>query len=183
VFEASYQTLSLEHPEWGQVTILPWDAEIFGFPVADYKLGDAKSIAAADSAFRDALTEWASHNRVELISCSIPGDEPGVVALMQILGFTFIEYTLEIVQSKMQATEFRKPHVPFRLAVPSDQAEVERIAENAFRFVRYHLDPRFPHALADRRYRIWLGNTFRTLGPNNRLYVTVEPGHVTGFSR
>jgi hypothetical protein len=64
---------------------------------------------------------------------------------------------------------------------PDDRDDVERIAETAFRFGRYHADPRFPSRLANLRYRRWVHNAFSKPAPESHLYVIGQPGAVSGF--
>lgn len=181
MFETSYQILSAENPKWGTIAILPWDTDIFGFPVAEFKAGDCVAVAEQRTAFEHLLTNWASTHAVELIACSISGDDARWRVLLPQLGFTFVDYALTAMLTKLQAVNLPPTRVPIREASREDQAEVERIAEHAFRAGRYHADPRFPRELADLRYRCWLGNAFASLGPKSHMYLTGEPGNITGF--
>ncbi|MDE3088114.1 MAG: hypothetical protein KGJ80_01855 [Chloroflexota bacterium] len=182
MFEATYQPLSSEHPDWGQVAVLPWDMEIFGFPVGDLKLGDPRSIVANRTAFAKALGDWARRNQVELVSCAIAAGDTPLVAWVQGVGFSYVDSTVQIIQARIQKTDFAVPRVKSRCAEPGDEPAVERIAEHAFRSGRYHADPLFPRDLSERRYRHWVRNAFSTLSPENAVYVMGEPGNVKGFS-
>ncbi len=181
MFEMHWMPLDEEHPEWGQASLLPWDCEIFGFPIADYTLGDVRAIWQSHEAWQRAFDDWMFRNQVELVACSICSDDVRACQLLPELGFRYVDYTFTITQPHLQ--DFKNP--PFRhavrLAQPEDQAEVERIAEHAFRFGRYHIDPRFPKQDADRRYRIWLRNAYATLGPKSVMIVLGEVGHLKGF--
>jgi ribosomal protein S18 acetylase RimI-like enzyme len=68
------------------------------------------------------------------------------------------------------------------LAQPFDQADLERIAEGAFRFGRYHSDPYFPSELADRRYREWVRSALSGSSPDNVMYVIRRAGRAAGLS-
>ncbi|MDE3088115.1 MAG: hypothetical protein KGJ80_01860 [Chloroflexota bacterium] len=181
MFEAYYQSLCSEHPEWGQIAIFPWDTEIFGFPVADWQVGDCRAIEMVRTGFQATLVTWADANKVELVSCAVTGNDTRWLALLPTMGFTFVDFTFECVGRRIQETPFPETRIPVRLAELSDQAEIEQIAARAFSFGRYHCDLRFPRELADRRYRQWLCNTFSTLGSQARIYVIGEPGKVKGF--
>ncbi len=181
MFEAQYQKLSNDHPEWGRVALLPWDMEIFEFPVADYQLGDCREIAHAIPGVTEALTRWAAANQVELIGCSVRATDMQAYTLLPVLGLTFIDYTLKIYTKSLHLAQLPHNKIPVRSALTEDRASVERIAESAFRAGRYHADPLFPRELVNRRYKQWLSNAYASLGPGNRLYVTGEPGAVTSF--
>jgi hypothetical protein len=181
MFEASYQLLSVEHPQWGRVATLPWDEKVFGFPVGDYQAGDSRSIAITCANFRENLANWAEKNRVELVGCSIAADDILWCTLLPELGFTFVDYTLKISQPRLQTWEAPPSKLPVRLAQLIDEASIESIAQHAFRAGRYHMDPRFPRPLSELRYKHWLSNALAASGPTSRLYVTGEEGHATGF--
>ncbi len=181
MFELRYEPLSLEHPEWGSVALLPWDAEILGFGVADYRWGTPEAMARQSAAFREALAHWAAAGGVEAVVCCVPPEDRHTLSMLPSLGFLFFDYTYEITLSRLQATSFPAPRVPVRLAESSDGDEVERIAEQVFRFGRYHADPYIPRHLANARYRKWLRGAFAGRSMASRMYVAGAPGNVRGF--
>lgn len=67
-----------------------------------------------------------------------------------------------------------------REARASDCKHVKQIAESAFRFSRFHADPKFGLALASRIKAAWAGNYF--LGQRgDRMLVAEEQGCPAGF--
>ena len=46
MFDSAPVPLDVGHPEWGKVFVVPWDTEIFGFPVGAYEPGDPGAIGA-----------------------------------------------------------------------------------------------------------------------------------------
>lgn len=182
MFEAQYEHLSQASPDRGRAAVLPWDAEIFGFPVGDYKPGDIRALFAAHTEVAQHLNDWAAKKNVELIACSVPAGERRWRVLLPTIGFTYVDATLTYTVAKLQAARFPRKHVPVRLATPADQPAVERICETGFRAGRYHADARFPLALANARYRRWVGKEFDSLGEANRIYVVGEVGAVTCFT-
>ncbi len=181
MFDAQYQNVSADNPSWGRAAVLPWDQEIFGFPVGDYQLGDSQQIAQSLPEARECLRQWALANRCELIGCSVPATDMLAYTLLPKLDFAFVDYTLKIYTKSLHLAQLPMNKIPVRSALPEDQASVERIAQMAFRAGRYHADPLFPRALVDLRYKQWLTNAYASLGQNSRLYVTGEPGAVTSF--
>ncbi len=182
MFKASYENLSADGSEWGTIAVLPWDSDIFGFAVADWKVGDLRVVFQDHSAVAARLTSWANDHRVELISCSVSSAESRWRALLPRIGFAYVDSTLTYTLTKLQIAQFARKHVPVRLATVDDQPAVERICEIGFRAGRYHADPLFPLALANARYRRWLANEFNSLGEENRIYVAGEIGAAIGFT-
>jgi hypothetical protein len=68
-----------------------------------------------------------------------------------------------------------------RPAAAADHAGIEQIAATSFDFGRYHRDARFPRALADRRFGLWMRNTLREGRPEHRFYVMGPEGTPTAF--
>ena len=180
-FEAPYGNLSEAHPEWGTIAILPWDTELFGFAVADYRLDSYPTTTLEEQRWRGAMLDYASKHAVELIMCSVPNEKRPAFALLSAAGFVFFDYTLAVSLSGLQVRKIPAPPIPVRDAQPGDQPEVERIAEQAFRYGRYHADPYIPGDLANRRYRDWVRNAFASADQNNRIFVTGSVDTVHGF--
>jgi hypothetical protein len=178
--EVSVHPLDADHPEWGQVFVVPWDTDIFGFPVGTYAPGDPKAIQADLGAFGERFRAWTSTNRVELVSCAVPADDRVWRALMPTLGFMCVEQTLDLT-FRVQAYSAPPPSRPVRLATVDDHPRIEEIAEHTFRHGRYKADPRFPPELADRRYRHWVRSACTSTNPADRVYVVGKPGNVKGF--
>jgi hypothetical protein len=178
--EAPFRPLDDDVPGWGTAALLPWDAEIFGFPVAAWQPGDPRAIAASLDACRRCLEAWASTHQAELIGCTVPADDRAWRAVLPELGFSVVEQTVRIML-RLQAFSAPPPATPVRLAAAADREEIEEIAGHAFRHGRYHADPRFPPELADRRYRHWIRNALGSKDPLDRVYVLGHPGTVKGF--
>jgi hypothetical protein len=178
--EVSVGPLDAERPEWGRVFVVPWDTEIFGFPVGTYDPGDARAVHAGREAFGGQFRAWASSRQVELVSCAVEADERVWRTVLPELGFTCVEQTLDLA-FRVQAYAAAPPSRPVRLATVDDHAQIEEIAGRTFRHGRYNADPRFPPALADRRYRHWVRSACTSASPADRVYVVGKPGSVKGF--
>jgi hypothetical protein len=180
MLEATSRPLQDDCPGWGRVAIIPWDTDIFGFPVAAYEPGDPGVVRAGLEAFRRRFHEWAAAHQIELVSCTVGADDRTWQALLPELGFTCVEQTLRLT-FRVQPFDAPPPSRPVRLATPDDRPQVEEIAGHAFRHGRYHADPRFPPDLADRRYRQWIRSACASTDPAGRVYVVGKPGSVKGF--
>lgn len=182
MFEAAYENLVDAQPAFGRIALLPWDTEIFGLPVAEFKAGDVRAMFDGRREIDERLQSWAAAHRVELISCSVPSGERSFRTLLPQFGFTYVDATLTYMLARLQTAKFPRKHVPVRLATIEDRPAVERICEIGFRAGRYHADPRFPRELANARYRQWLAREFKSLGEANRIYVAGEVGAAVGFT-
>ena len=181
-FEASYEPLSPDPVRnWGRVAVLPWDAEIFGFPVAEYAIDDLEAVRASRAEVRQALKSWARSRRVELICCSVPGHEALGFELVPSLACSLVDFRICAMAPRLQAERLPPVRTTLRPAEPGDAAGVERIAATAFRFGRYHTDAAFPRELADLRYRVWIRNVLESPGPGSRVFVLGPKGLVNGF--
>jgi hypothetical protein len=178
--EVSAEPLDARRPEWGRVFVVPWDTEIFGFPVGIYEPGDARALRGSLKAVGEGLLAWASERRIELISCAVAADERAWRALLPVLGFTVVEQTLDVT-FRVQTFSAPHPSRPVRLATVDDHPQIEEIAEQTFRHGRYKADPRFPPELADARYRYWIRSALASTSPADRVYVVGPPGAVRGF--
>lgn len=177
----TYAPLDPARPAWGQVAVLPWDSEHFGFGVGDFAPGDAGAVAAEAEAFSFALAAWAARERVELVSARADAGDGRWRLLLDRLGFDFIDCSLDVELGGLQETTFPEPAHSVRRSVPEDAAELMRIAELAFERDRYHADPRFPGRLAQIRHRRWMQTIVEAKDPGARTYVTGEAGRPTGF--
>jgi hypothetical protein len=178
--EVPIHPLDVGRPEWGRVFVVPWDTDIFGFPVGTYEPGEPGVIGADLEAFSRRFHEWASAHRIELVACGVGADDRVWRALMSGLGFACVEQTLDLA-FRVQPYTAPPPSRPVRLATPDDHPQIEEIAAHTFGHGRYHADPRFPLDLADRRYRHWIRNACTSGSPRERVYVVGKPGGVKGF--
>lgn len=178
--EVSAHPLDVERPEWGKVFVVPWDTEIFGFPVGTYEPGEPSALQADLEALGQRLRAWTSTHRVELVSCTVPADDRIWRAVMPALGFLCVEQTLDVAY-RIQTYDAAPPSRPVRLATADDRPQIEEIAGHTFHHGRYSADPRFPPDLADRRYRHWVRSACTSTSTEDRVYVVGKPGNVKGF--
>jgi RimJ/RimL family protein N-acetyltransferase len=180
-FRAEYVPLDTDMPGWGAVALMPWDAEVFGFPVADFRPGDPGEIGAHRPAFEQRLTRWAGQRQVEIVSCRHSGSDVVLSALLDHCGFRFVEASLRAELAPLLADRLPAARVTVRPAAPEDRGPLLEIAESAFDSGRYHADPRVPRALAGARYRFWLDNALSRPGPGTRVFALGAAGHPKGF--
>jgi GNAT superfamily N-acetyltransferase len=164
-FSLAYEPLDPEDPARGSIAMIPWDSETFGFTVAQFRPGTRLP--------GDALFCWARRTGAELIAAITPAADRERAALLSTAGFRFVDFAL--LGHRGLARDVRVPSLGLELrrAEAADLPVLERIARTAFRAGRYHMDPRFPEALAGRRYARWIANA---LARGEEVYVFGSPG-------
>jgi RimJ/RimL family protein N-acetyltransferase len=182
LYRAEYVPLSAQSPDWGSIALLPWDEEIFGFPVADLRLGRLPEAGVQLDQFGLALDEFSARTKVRLISTRCGCQDNSQVGPLSKFGFSMVELSLDATLPRIKPKMLPAPRYPLRLATTTaDREQVSAIAARAFTFGRYHTDPRFPKKLADLRYLRWVRNALNGSDPNNFVFVLGPPGGVIGF--
>ncbi|HYK40848.1 MAG TPA: hypothetical protein VE007_00570 [Thermoanaerobaculia bacterium] len=179
-FEAEYSPLASDDPSLGSAAVLPWDEEIFGFAVGDYRPASRGELASRTGLLSEALANWSQARTVELVGCRVPASDTALTALLESVGFRMVELQLRATLAPLRSEAAAPPRISVRTADPSDRARILEIASSALRMGRYHADPRFPRAAADHRYRLWMQ---RALAEGEGTWVAVAgpPGSVRGF--
>lgn len=162
---------------------MPWDSEIFGFPVAVYRIADERLDSAEVTQFPELFRRWVYQEGARLCACTIAASESHSFGkyLLAKAGFHFVDFSLQTTLNGLQKTTLPKCHSKLRLAELDDFILIEAIARQAFRNGRYHSDPLFPRELADKRYCEWIRNALTTQNSIDHVYVMGEPGRVRGF--
>jgi len=181
VFRPEYDDLSAASPEWGKIALLPWDEEIFGFPVADFQLGPNPPQIQDLPSFINALEDFSARTNAQLVSTHVQGDDTSAIARLVKAGFSPVEFSLVASLSKLQSATLPATRVALRKALPEDHSSLSAIAGTAFHFGRYHTDPQFPRELANARYVHWIGNALSGSNPDDYVFVLGQPGAVIGF--
>jgi GNAT superfamily N-acetyltransferase len=179
--EANYEPIIEGEPQLGSLAVLEWDSSVFGFRVGDWRAGELAAATGQIEEVAAGIERWAVEHEVELIGCSVEANEPLWRAVLPRLGFWFIDATLIYSFPKLHRMKFARSYA-LRLAGAQDREGVERMAATAFRAGRYHADPRFPVALANRRFERWLSDAFTNAGEGSRIYVTGPEGSATAFT-
>jgi ribosomal protein S18 acetylase RimI-like enzyme len=157
---------------------VPWDSEIFGFPV-----GQIAQICVfrPDRAVQDLATfsNWLDDQAIQLASCRLPHDRLRESMVLEEMGFRFVEMVLHPHLANLQSRSWEDQGLKVRAAEAADLPELEEIAAHAFGYERFHVDPRLDPKLADLRYRVWVRNS---LGyERQQLYKICEDQKVVAF--
>lgn len=180
-FQAEYRPLSASRPGWGSVAPLPWDEAIFGFPVADLRIGPELPSVDDIPLFREELSNYCRTTRSELVSVRVAARQTSLSAVLSRVGFVYVDFGLLATLLKLEPASLLKTGFMVRHAEPADHEAIYQICGNAFHFGRYHTDPHFPRELANRRYLQWIRRALSGSDPGDVVFVLGRPGKVIGF--
>lgn len=113
-----------------------------------------------------------------LVSCRVAEDDGAAIGALEAAGFRRVETLVTLRRNLAEADRTPPPGV--RPASASDREAVAEIAARAFRFDRFHADPRVPRPLADRLKAEWAANGLG--GRADLALVAEEAGRVAGFN-
>lgn len=156
-----------------EVDLVPWDTEVFNFPIAHITALIVEDITQANLVF-DMLHQWVRALDVRMISCRLPHEQLRETFLLEQQGFRFIEMVLHPVMENLQ--KIKLPDSVFHVSkVPDYEVGViQNMAETCFSHERFHMDPRLSTELANVRYGRWVKNTIKS---NRQLLLKIENGN------
>ena len=142
-----------------------WDSVIFGCPVLqitrmEIRGTEADKEFAAFEAARDGLNAG-------LVSCRLAHDRLRESILLEARGFRFIEMAFHPELDHLEKLVLPSDTLSVARATSQDLPEVLKIAGNAFRNERFHVDPRLDPKLGDLRYCNWVTSSLDH--PSQRL--------------
>src|SRR5713226_3845077 len=135
-FETRYLPLSLKKPQWGEVGCLSWDEAVFGFPVAQFRVGLEPPTSSEVAPFRAALEEFAAASQAELISVRFDALNRALMEVFCKAGFIPVDLAEEASYTRPRLESMPKARFGVRLAEPDDYSDICRIAGSAFQFGR-----------------------------------------------
>lgn len=152
--------------------LVPWDAEAFGFPVAQIDRLEVRDGNGAKADFRYVL-DWADREKVQMMNCRLDHGCLRESFFLEDRGFRFVEMVIAPTLTKLELQECEPDSISIDLATQADVAALALIAEQAFGHERYHMDPRLDRSHADQRYGNWVR---RTVGHNMQKLLKVTDG-------
>lgn len=160
--------------EFSQV---PWDTNIFGFSVAQIS-----RIELRESGAHNDFVDFEQRREaigVRLVSCRLPHSRLAESMFLEDRGFRFVEMTYSPELENLKQLDLPSESLEIALADPADLSEIEKIASQAFKNERFHVDPRLNSALGDKRYQVWVNNAANHA--TQRLYRISESGELIAF--
>lgn len=137
-----------------------WDSTIYGTPVVQIDNLELIDIKGAENDFFQ-YQDWVEKERVGMASCRLPHNQLQKSIFLEKKNFRFIEMVLHPRIEYLQSISFPKTNLSILPAELEDLDELQNIAEFAFGYERFHVDPRLNPKLADLRYKKWVVNSFK----------------------
>jgi RimJ/RimL family protein N-acetyltransferase len=134
---------------------VPWDRDVFGFPVVQIQDLEVIDSHGATSDYAD-FRAWLDLGQVRIVSSRLLHDQLRESMFLESNGFRFVETVLHPTLENLQSLNIPQNGLLVTLAQESDLPFLEDIAEHAFRHDRYHVDPRLNPKLGDLRYGRWV---------------------------
>lgn len=141
-------------------TEAPWDSAVFDAPVLQVSQVEVRD-GAAHGLFR--RFEAARDNAgCSFVSCRLPHDRLRESMFLEEHGFRFVEMLFQPEYADLQVgNPLSFGGLSVEDATEDDLAWAVAVAGQAFANERFHLDPRVPRGLGDRRYQNWVRSSFR----------------------
>jgi ribosomal protein S18 acetylase RimI-like enzyme len=156
---------------------VPWDSEIFGFPVgqiAELELRDGDPTADFER-----FEAWCRDTSTRLVCCRLPHGRLREAGWLESRRFRFIEMIYRPRLDALQAWRASAGAVVVSQATAADLPSIEAIAASAFTTGRFLLDPRLDPGLSGKRYRQWVRNSFDD--PRHQVLKAEVDGALVGF--
>ena len=161
-----------------ECSLVPWDSEIFGFPVAQIgrlELADAERAGGILWEFET----WCADHDVRLVSCRLDHTQLRESMALEEAGFRFVEMVHEPHLDLAEDIAAPSRVIAVEDAGPDDLAAIEDIAYSAFSTGRFLLDWRLPPELSKRRYATWVRNSVDA--PEQTVLKAELDGELVGF--
>lgn len=136
----------------------PWDSAIYGMPVVQIEDIEVLDQDGAVSDYPHYAT-WIDAEQVGIVSCRLAHDRLRDSMFLEEHGFRFIEMVLHPRRDSLQATQIPADELLIAPAAEADLRALQDIADHAFGYERYHLDPRLDPRQGDQRYSRWVRNS------------------------
>lgn len=158
--------------------LVPWDTEIFGFPVAQISRLELADDADPAGVLRD-FDGWCADHDVRLVSCRLDHRQLRASMALEEVGFRFLEMVVEPRFDLVDGGAAPDRELLIGDATPGDLVAIEEIAYSAFTTGRFLLDPRLPSELSRRRYAAWVRSSFER--PDHTVLKAERDGELVGF--
>ena len=135
----------------------PWDSEVYGRTVVSIENLDVLVPTDAARDFK-GFRNWVDANMVGLVSCRLPHRNLIESMFLESQNFRFVEMVLHPCLTNLHQLQLPPEDLDVKVATPKDLDDLMEIAGNAFSSERFHLDPRIPLGVGDKRYAQWVHN-------------------------
>lgn len=158
--------------------LVPWDSEIFGFPVAQIGRLELTEGAAPAAVLRD-FDFWCAEQGVRFVSCRLEHTRLRESMALEEAGFRFVEMVHEPELDLAGRVAAPRQVIHVAEATAGDLQPIQEIAYSAFSTGRFLLDWRLPQELSRRRYAAWVRNS--VADPTHAVLKAEHDGALVGF--
>ena len=135
----------------------PWDSAVYGNAVVSIENLEVVEPPNAGKDFK-SFRNWLDTNLVGLVSCRLPHRNLRESMFLESQDFRFVEMVLHPYLTNLHQLQLTPEDLQIQVATPDDLDDLLRIAGSAFTNERFHLDPRVPFGVGDKRYAQWVRN-------------------------
>jgi GNAT superfamily N-acetyltransferase len=150
-----------------------WLSEICGYPVF-------RVDASADVSIEQVVREHMRSEPRAFYYIKVDAEAVGTMRALVAAGFCPVDVNVLFASPSADIRTEPAEGIAVAQAHPTQRDSVLAIAETCFRYSRFHLDPQFPKALANRIKRAWIANYFDG-GRGDRLFVATRGHRPIGF--
>ena len=161
-----------------ECSLVPWDSEIFGFPVAQISRVELAE-DAQPAELLDAFEAWCVSHKVRLVSSRLDHMQLRESMALEELGFRFVETVYRPRLDAFGSVAAPRHDIQVAEATPADVAVIEEIAYTSFTTGRFLLDHRLPSELSKRRYSTWVRTSSES--PRQTVLKAEVGGNLVGF--
>ena len=138
----------------------------------DYRITNIQS-------FQTCIEKYLHQKNIFMFT-KIPVNEILTANFFQQAGFKLVDTNIVLEKTISAVTDNTDNGFKIRFSVPEDQSEVEKIAENSFKYSRFHLDPGIPQKKANQIKVEWVNNYYANKR-GNWMVVAVIDNRIVGF--
>lgn len=161
-------------------SLVPWDTESFGVPVAQVRRIDVHDRPAAEVEMQRLLA-WFKLQNVELAACRLDHTRLLESAALERVGFRFIEmvYGMQIDPLRALPDGGTTHEVQWRRACKDDLPALQQLAADAFATGRWNIDWSVGQSLGGRRYADWVARSLED--PKHQVLCAVVDSQTAGL--
>lgn len=158
--------------------LVPWDARILGYPVAEINHLEVIDARGAGDQF-SIFVNWCDTQKIQFCNCRIRHDQLSESFFLQQHNFRFVELNYSPELRVLDQLKLPGNSIVIEPAKAEDQELLAQMAGRIFKHGRFHQDPALGSEVGNERYKIWLLNSFSY--PGQSIYKCMDNDVIVGF--
>ena len=155
-------------------TLLPWDTQFWGIPIARVNRDTLTAEELAD------VQRWCEEHGIACAYFLASSEDPRTIRVAEDGGFVAMDIRVMVVRdlrtpldtSELDGFVIRDPQA-------EDEDEIVALARSSYRFTRFYNDPRFPDDRCDDLYESWIRE--HLAGAADKVFVIEDGGALAGY--